>query len=121
MGLKSLILLNKNSKILYYNSSFLGIFNYNRYFYLYLFLNKIFNKFFNNSLIYYFLFNLKKIKIKSKVITHIKLFFGKLFMFIYQNWFILKVNFFIKKKNTKNIIKKFFLKNFIKKKKIIEL
>lgn len=86
MGLKSLILLNKTSTTMYYNSSFLDTYNYNRYFYFFLFIKNFFYNFFNNFFLFSIILNIKNKKKINKTESELKLiFFGKIFFFIYQS------------------------------------
>lgn len=93
MGLKSLILLNRNNINLFFNNSFNGELIYNRVFFIFIVVSKLILNYFDN----FVLFNVvSKFKIfynydinnkKSKCI-----FFGKINLFIFQKWFIIIIN-----------------------------
>lgn len=120
MGLKSLILLNKTSTIMYHNSSFLDTYNYNRYFYFFLFLKKFFYNSFNNFFLFSIFLNTKNKINTMKIRSDLKvIFFGKIVFFIFQGWYIIKINSFLqKKKNIKIHSIKLHIFKILKKTKI---
>lgn len=124
MGLKSLVLLNKNGLKLFFNNSFLNVFNSNRWNFFFFFVSKLFFSFFNLFFVFNIVCNLKfkNIFLKRFDFNQNSIFFGKLHFIVYQKWLIVTLNSFVLKKKK---YKKEYL-NFIKilsniKKKKIEL
>jgi len=85
MGLKSLLLFNKNSITSYFNYSYLNYSKTNRFFYLFIFIKNLFYNYFNSYFFFSFFSNLRKNKIKKK-----NEFIGKLIIFGKINYFIYK-------------------------------
>lgn len=86
MGLKSLVLLNKNASVLFFNNSFLTHFNFNRLIFFFFFISKLFLNFFNAFFFFTILFNLKRLNyLKQKLELNKNYFFiGKINLLLYQ-------------------------------------
>lgn len=122
MGLKSLVLFNRNYNTIFHNNSFLSEFIYNRVIFFFFFITKLLSDYFNSFFFFTILLNIKKTLIKNNFNNiSIKIFFfGKINIFLFQKWFIIRVNSFnLKKKNYKSKALKFIKQlNSLKKKKI---
>lgn len=114
MGLKSLPILNKVKDYNHWNSLYDSNLNYNKYFYLVLFLNNFFKYFFKDYTLIYTYKNLSKINfkgVKSNVnFNQFNLLLGNFYILKYQKWLIIVLsmynletkNFSIENKNNYN-------------------
>ncbi len=133
MGLVSLPFLNRVGVYTYWNSVWDSEFNYRTFYFFELYINSFFYRFFED-LTFNFLFKFLNCKKKSKQLGYLNYFkstaafdfaiyiyLGKIWIFMYQNWYILKVTLLLPSKETKktqskniNMLKlhKLFLKKF---------
>lgn len=133
MGLVSLPYLNRVGNYVYWNNVWDNISVYRTYLFLEMYLNFFFFRFFEDLTFNYILnfFKIKNKKSKSgylafvrdnfNVDSHIYMYLGRIWLFMYQNWYIIKVSILLPSRDTrKNIVKtvnffklnKLFLKNF---------